>query len=484
MNVISPITDISSRLSPIRLICLVLTTVMSMMPVDMLADEVHRPSEWLSGSLPVLYINTADATPITSRVDYIDATYWLDAKGFDEYESIGSAEAPLPLSIKGRGNTTWNAAKKPYRIKLGKKASLLGMNKNKHWCLMAEVSGIFIADALAFEYSRRLKMPWTPEMRPVEFVLNGDYKGLYFITEKIGIDADRINIVEQNDREENPFNVTGGWLMEIDNTSDEQQIVFNDRTDGSKLRFTWHEPDTLSPIQHDYILTLLTTVDSLIYVPDKTSTEWERYIDIEALARFYIVNELMDNCESFSGSCFFYKDRGEGTKFIFGPCWDAGSCFAHYAIGMRDFIYNQTPGYSHMHWIGEIAKFPHFQRVVQRIWSQEVISDNTCDQNEIAAFIDRLCATVAKAAEKDVYRWGGTLGVWDVSRKASTFKHYAKKKYDFLSEVWDYHDAVEDLHATGTATTDQWHTMQGQRIDEPQQPGIYIHNGKKVLLGR
>ena len=96
----------------------------------------HDPAEYLSNTLPVLYINTVDETPIVDRENYIDGDYYLDANGCGDYVSIGSAENPLPLVIRGRGNATWNAPKKPYRLKLESKASLLGMPKSKHWILI------------------------------------------------------------------------------------------------------------------------------------------------------------------------------------------------------------------------------------------------------------------------------------------------------------------------------------------------------------
>ena len=81
-----------------------------------------------SGTLPVLYIQTENNTPITSKEDYLQATYYLDAMGVSGYESIGSAAAPLTMEIKGRGNYTWrDFEKKPYRIKLTDKQPLLGM---------------------------------------------------------------------------------------------------------------------------------------------------------------------------------------------------------------------------------------------------------------------------------------------------------------------------------------------------------------------
>lgn len=60
-----------------------------------------------SGTLPVLYIQTENNAPITSKEDYINATYYLDNKGLSDYQSIGSKAQPLNMEIRGRGNYTW-----------------------------------------------------------------------------------------------------------------------------------------------------------------------------------------------------------------------------------------------------------------------------------------------------------------------------------------------------------------------------------------
>ena len=81
-----------------------------------------------SGTLPVLYITTENKKPITSKEDYLNATYYLDAKGIAGYENIGSATAPLNMEIKGRGNYSWTGFdKKPYRIKLAEKQAFCSL---------------------------------------------------------------------------------------------------------------------------------------------------------------------------------------------------------------------------------------------------------------------------------------------------------------------------------------------------------------------
>lgn len=356
---------------------LFLFALVCVFPVMSFADDevtIHDPAEYLSGTLPVLYVNTEGSEPITSKEYYLQGTCYLDANGIEGVESVGSVESPLPLQIKGRGNASWSYEKKPYRIKLEKKQSLLGMNKSKHWCLMAHhENGSFTNDEMGFQLSRMMGLEWTPGHKPVELVLNGDYVGLYFITEHIRVDKDRVNIVEQADEEVDPENITGGWLVEIDNHADVSQIVLNDG-DGQKLRLTYHSPEVLSQEQQDYLVNLATKVDSLFYVEDKTSREWEEYVDLDALARFYFVNEVVDNIESFSGSCYWHKDRGADTKIIFGPVWDYGSAWGHWRDNNYEhFLYEKTPGFPNYvinHWISEIVKFPAFQTRVRELWAE------------------------------------------------------------------------------------------------------------------
>ena len=162
------------------------------------------PMPSYSGTLPVLFIKTEDCKNIVSKEEYLRAEWWLDALGIDGYQSIGSPDQPQSMQIKGRGNATWtNLDKKSFRLKLADKQPMLGMPANKHWTLQAQALDWMgqVSDALPFEIGRRMGMAWNPHMEPVEVVLNGQYIGMYFLTEKVRIDKDRINITEQKDNE-------------------------------------------------------------------------------------------------------------------------------------------------------------------------------------------------------------------------------------------------------------------------------------------
>ncbi len=380
-----------------------------------------------SGTLPVLFITTENNTPVTSKEYYINATYYLDNMGIDSYKSFGSVDNQLPLEIRGRGNYTWNGFdKKPYRIKLGEKAQLLGMNKSRHFALLAHADDnlAFLRNTVGFELSRRLGLAYTPAQKPVEVVLNGEYIGLYFLTETIRVATDRVNIVEQADSATSANEITGGWLVEIDNYDEDLQVRITEGN-GELIRFTYKTPEILSPEQESYLQNQMTSIDNAIYTIDKNSTSWENYIDIDTLARFYIIQEIMDNAESFHGSCYLHKENGN-TKWIFGPVWDFGNS---YHRDYQEFIY-QNPPFGQT-WIGEIAKFPRFQQKVIDVW-KNFRNNNFAGLDN---FIDNFINEISIAAQYNATRWS-QYGNSNLNSGKDAFNTRLKNRIDWLVSKW------------------------------------------------
>ena len=396
-----------------------------------------------SGTLPVMFINTEGAVPITSKDEYVYADYYVDNMGIEGIENVGSQDAPQLMEIRGRGNYTWSDFdKKPYRIKLDQKTPLLGMKRNKHFALLAHPDDKlgFLRNTVGFEISRRLGLAWTPAQQPVEVVLNGDYLGLYMLTEIIRVEPDRVNITEQANYETNRFLITGGWLVEIDNYLEEEQI----RTvegNGNSIWSTYKSPELLSDEQRTYLTGLINTVNAAIYVSDKTNNSWEKYIDPDTLACFYLTQELLDDTESFHGSCYWHKENGDSTKIMFGPVWDFGNAFHRTP---NRFIYDQ-PAFTQT-WIGEIAKFPHFQEIVLKHWNRYVrIHHKSMDE-----FIDDFIGKIYYAAMSDAARWP-QYGNPDILNDRDTFKSYFHSKYSWLASQWgEPSDVPGDVNLDGS----------------------------------
>ena len=289
-----------------------------------------------SGTLPVMYITTKDNQQVT-RDNAVDATLYV--VGYGNYPALGNASNQIPLTIKGRGNWTWTAFdKKPYKIVFaqGYGQKLLGMHKSKHWALLAGADDYlgFLKNTVGYSLSEHIGLPYTPQQVPVELVLNGDYKGLYFVTETVRIDNDRVNIHEQEDGETDPSLITGGWLVEIDNYWENGMIEF-DEGNGTHVMISTQSPEDLSSAQRNYITDQLLSLNDAIY--NDGDKPVQDILDITDAAKFYLVQEIMEDCESYHGSCFLYKDRDSTAntltanpltvipKWHFGPVWDFGN---------------------------------------------------------------------------------------------------------------------------------------------------------------
>lgn len=358
------------------------------------AIEPIQPGEpAISGTLPVLYIDTKNHAPIVSKTEYLDATYRLDPMGNDESVALGSEDQPLAMQIRGRGHSSWKGAKKPYKIKLEKKTPMMGMPKNKHWALLKPTENT----VAGLHLGRLMGMSWTPSFRPVEVVLNGDYIGLYFLTETIRIDENRVNIYEQKDQESDAGLITGGWLVEVDNYQDENQITIPE-CKGRSLTLRYHSPEDLSDTQLQWLTNEFKAINAAIYSSDKTSTAWEDYIDVESMARFFILQEVMDNPDGFHGSFYLHKDLADRAKWVAGPVWDL-VCYNRekydYTFRMK-VHYGFTP-----HWIGEIIQYDSFCKSVEHVW-REVYPDRL---SELYNEIDEVVLPLGSAWSNDCARW-------------------------------------------------------------------------------
>ena len=434
-----------------------------------------------SGTLPVLHIETEGGKEITSKEDYLNGTYYLDPMGASDVEAIGSKEAPLPLEIKGRGNYTWrDFDKKPYRLKLADKQPLMGLAKNKHFALMAHADDNkgFMRNTIGFYFSEQIGMAWTPKAKPVELVLNGDYKGLYFLTEHIRVDKDRVNIEEQEDNETDPEKITGGWLVEIDNYNEAPYNIEIREGNRHTMWFTYKSPELLSSAQEQFLRAEMERIDRLVY-GDKNSDELWQYLDMDALAKFYIVQEITDNYESFHGSCYLYRDMGEGQKWMFGPVWDFGSAFN------RDkYQYLYEGDVWHNHWIPEICKFPKFMDRVKELWQWL----HYYKYDSVYDYATEFANHITKAAENDAKRWNDKgYGNKDMAGRLRRIKERLTDTEKWLVKQWGEGKAtsVESVE-TGLSSEAVYYNLQGMRVEKPVKGQVYIQvqggKSKKVMM--
>lgn len=409
------------------------------------------PVEGLSGTLPVLYINVyTDESKSALNNEIIDmnlahknyfsfAEYWLDLNGCEWMEaegaaSIGSREAPLPLEIKARGNWTRKGfAKKPFKLKLKEKQKMLGLSKSKHFAILAHADDNFgyMRNYVGFNLGKRIGLPWTPSQQPVEVVINGDYRGLYFLTESIRIEKNRIDIQELEDNVSDPTLISGGYLVELDNYDEENQIQMAEQSCVPDqwldwLRVTWDTPEEYSEIQKRFITDQFEAMNNLV---GENSDDLWKYLDLDDAVRYYLVEEIVSHTESYHGSTYLFRDRGEGQKWHFSPLWDFGNAWS----GNDDAFFYDCDSYGNT-WIPSIRQNAKFNDKVKATWLWFMNNGYKGLVDDIDLYEKHLRA----AAVADHKRWDGKPhpeGGQDVADNSSMPAKAAKVKNRLSAKI-------------------------------------------------
>ena len=384
----------------------------------------------ISGTLPVVYLNTTNNVAITSKEEYITGSLYIDPLSTG-YKALGSVEAPIAGQFKGRGNWTWTGFdKKPYRIKFDKKQAVLGMPSNKHWCLMAHADDClgFLKNYAGYKLSEAMGLKWTPKTVPVELVMNGEYYGLYFLTEQVRVGSNRVNVTEQEDNAID--SVSGGWLVEIDNYYEEGNVTLYE-DNNQQVWITMKSPEILSAQQRTYIEDQLNGLNNAIWGTNEADV-WKR-LDLEEAVKYYLVQELLEDCESYHGSCYLYKDRdrnGSSEKWFFGPVWDFGNA---YNRGWETWIY-EYPQFA-QYWIGQLATWPQFQAKLKEVWY--VFRHE--QQSQFLTAINDWATLIAQGAKNDAAKWNGTNNYCnnsDMNAKRNEFINRFNWRTNWLYNQW------------------------------------------------
>lgn len=335
------------------------------------------------GELPTVYITTDDGKQVTSKNVYSHCNIRMEMNGvYAEYQSTYTDENGGGAQIRCRGNMTYNIpdVKKhqmySYKLKLDTKADLFGMGESKHWYLVncwRDVS--YLRHKLAYDLSASLGL-YATDSTWVSVYYNGEYRGLYLMTESIQIANDRLEMTnweefaeevgekyaEDNQLDEkdtevlleamehnlswmnsgkvvanlpsgkhtadvSPYfdpdklDLTTGYLIEICNGMD---------TEGAKWKTNAGFFIVLdSPMflhtngkMFSYVRDLIQDFEDAVMSPtfhNSKGKHYSEYVDVDSMVDYWMVWNFFVNTEFGARSMYFYIQDG---KMIFGPCWD------------------------------------------------------------------------------------------------------------------------------------------------------------------
>ena len=289
----------------------------------------HRWSNWETGEeLEFVVEKSCTVTAYFKRGQsdfpaiYIDLDY--DRKEIHKYfykDCVITVSSPneeysfenYTARIKGRGNTSWGAYKKPYKIKFDQKVDLFGNGKAKDWVLLANhYDQSMVRQYLALKTAElfdSLYASSTAEFADV--FINGEYLGVYLICEQIEENKNRCDIDQDTTK------VDTGYILELDMRGDRvyKFVSYNQC-------YLIHFPDDDDPNYTDAHTEFIKSYmdDCMSAVLDKDYERVCSLIDVYSFADAYIIYEMTNCLDVGCTSFYMYKDAG--GKLICGPLWD------------------------------------------------------------------------------------------------------------------------------------------------------------------
>ncbi|MCR5594828.1 MAG: CotH kinase family protein [Lachnospiraceae bacterium] len=371
-----------------------------------------------SSDIPGIYINSSDKTRGREFVDESKSN-----KGSGTLTMITEAgnvvyDGEL-TQIKARGNTTFNADKKAYQIKLGSSVDLTqsaGTNANKTWILLANAyDPTLIHNTCAYDMASAFGLN-SPDCRPVDLYYDGAYRGNYLLCEKVQVGTGRVDIPDLSKDNEKanpdkdldklstatgansygniyqyvtgmktPEKYDGGYLLELDTAYYKGERCYFITSTG--VAFTVKSPENCSKEEMIYISEY---VEEIVRAslnggvcPDNEKSLWD-YIDIKSLARFFVLQETVANADSFSSSNYFYL-RPDGSAMMAGPVWDFDDSF-----GIREDR-SSTEGFIGGAFIEPFMNLPEFRKEVKKFVNSNTY--NKATGGKVDSYVSKISAS-------------------------------------------------------------------------------------------
>lgn len=315
-------------------------------------------------TLPIVYIECGEEI---GRDIMSECTISIDSANAEGFPSFKKAAA----EIRGRGHSTWEWPKKPYKLKLKEKDSLLGMTASKNWALIANYADeSLIRNNAAFAMARALgSFAFTPECVPVDLVVNGVYQGVYTLGELVEEKKSRL---ELDEREDSP---NTGYLLEVGGAEPEfdDEVMYFDLPSGcaTNILIKAPEDEKLKQENYDYIYKYMCRADKAITTLD----DYDTYIDVDSFIDWFLLHELTYNLDScFHRSCFLTKDRGEKLKM--GPVWDFDLAFGNMYMDNPEYDDFATVGsansasYIGVNWFNYLLADESFREKARQRWKE------------------------------------------------------------------------------------------------------------------
>jgi hypothetical protein len=384
-----------------------------------------QPPNWFippfifeSSKLPIIVVETngqsiVNDPPVLSSFGIIyngeGATNNI-ADPLNEYDGFGM--------IEFRGESSLSFAKKSYALEtcdasgVDKDAAFLNFPEEEDWVLYGPYSDkTLLRNVMTMDIGHQMGR-YHSRTRLCELVVNGAYKGVYVMMEKLKRDKNRLDIAKLKTTDIEGEELTGGYLFRIDKGTYPgwNSNYTSEANPWAPIRFQYRypDPDSIQPEQEAYIQSYVHGFeDAIANSPtfiNNAGLHYTDYIDLESFVDNFIINELSRNVDGYRLSTYFHKDKN--SKMVAGPFWDFNLGFgnADYCDGSSTsgWIYDVHCG-ANPFWWGNMRTDPTFLEALKCRWSE--LRETALDTDNLLGFIDSMALILEQPAQRNFTKW-------------------------------------------------------------------------------
>ena len=292
--------------------------------------------------LPILFVDTKGKCLDKNVTEKIPATMRvLDGK---TNSVADSAKGTLyDIGIKVRGQSSALFPKPGYGVEVrdekgeGLDVSLFGLPPADDWVFHGPyVDKSMMRNALAHWLFRQAGH-YSPRTKHFDLYINGVYRGVYVLIEKIKRGKYRVNVSKLKETDVRGEDVTGGYIWAFDKTGTNtggagsgpiEKEGFN-TSDGLNVILHYPKKENIQKQQEDYLKKYLNDLEGL-FKNGKNGQGYENYVDMTSALDYVLHEEVTNNADSYWCSFFLHKPKDKTDKngvktegkVTLGPAWD------------------------------------------------------------------------------------------------------------------------------------------------------------------
>ncbi len=381
-----------------------------------------KPVDFTNFNLPLVIINTnGQIIPEEPRI-VADMGIINNGEGQTNAETDDWNEYAGKISIERRGESSKGFKKKSYSIELQKEdgsnnnVSILGLPNENDFVLYGPYSDkTLIKNVLSYELFRRAGR-WAPRTRYVEVILNGDYNGVYVLTEKLKRDENRVDIDKLTSDDVSPVDISGGYILRRDK---KDKLSFDDYWTSpvsqpyhETMWYEYYDPEfkDLTEDQADYIKNWMEEFDNVMSGNDFNAPEigYKKYIKTKSFIDMMFLNEISKGIDNYMFSTYFYKENdADGGQLVAGPPWDYNLGYGNVNYG-EDWNAAETYGWgypqgSRTYWFERLMEDEGYRNKVYCRWTK--FRDSIYSDQNVEAIIDSCVNVLGDAVDRNYEKY-------------------------------------------------------------------------------